>query len=180
LGLYAWTPGEAAWKTSFTISAGDAERDPAVFLLRLEDTERGRDYEVRVNISGCPAGSASLGYMSYPANADTALRAFPGPGRIRPDSLVTVPAGPDDDASTRGQIAAWGSVINDIKWENEPGCEQPSVIRLEVGARGDSLFLAWAAGTSEGSASLSESVTVTATVSGVGEQSLQVHPPPNA
>lgn len=158
-------------------------------LMRLDGAVAGRLYAVTVRYQCATDKGAAFDFLAAAAEGDApALLTEPGPGRVRPDSTISIPddqsIGFDDDAARSFQL--WGGTFHLSPQGPAPSspCLDVKKLNLTVIAQEPSVYLIWAAhlasaaswGPGRGAAAQDEAIFVEASVTGTADSRLEAGP----
>ena len=193
--LFAWSRADKRWvESELPAGSGYREGEAIPVLLRIDHAaQQSADaitvfYEVIVRYQCATGKSAGIDFLASPAEGDSAaLLSEPAPGRLTPDSAVSVPDDPFlwFDSVSNERFHLWGGAfLRPPEWGTLPVnfCEREKEVHLGVGTTEDTVFLVWAAhlasarnwGDGQGSASAGGPLSIEVAVIGAGEASLSV------
>ena len=175
LALYARDLREGTWAEGDVVIRPSTDESKVVFLLRLEGTEPGADYEIDLGLVGCAKEESGPFYFGVALIEDGIFNEPPGPGRARPDILAAMPA--ELVALGEGEVAVWGAALRDLSYATgRASCPQSPVLTLKVAARSGSISIAWATQIISDGWLTTDPLAVPVAVAGVGETTLTLAP----
>jgi hypothetical protein len=92
-----------------------------------------------------------------------------------------MPPGTDATDPARGKLMVWGATLRELQpVTHQATCSDSPVLRIQIAAGSESVFLAWAVRISDDAAEISDQLDVSVSVEGVGEQTLTIQPVPQS
>ncbi len=150
----AWNARSNKWQST-DLNADNSsysEGQEIPFLVRIDGAARDSNYDVILDYYDCSVPPAMA--FDYLTSAESAgelpLLAAPAPGRVRPDSAISIPRDPGVTLKRPPEAASfslWGGSFYDApSWVSRSSlCPDGRRMSLKLRAQGPVVFLAWSA-----------------------------------
>jgi len=166
--ITVWHDASGEWRSAAEGMPNAITGGVTPLLLRFDGVEAGKAYTLGIRYRTCDGSATQFDALTAdPAATGANMREFPGPGRIRPDSMIAVPADHAVVAGAGARIALWGGTFMSAArgTVGSEGCPADAIIELPVRAQTDHLVVTLGGHVPAGPAAASPVSSVTGFIS---------------